>query len=102
MTLHGRLQGFKKLGEKSQGGTSNMRLQKPQTLFVLGGSLQITRALQSAATHLLVALLLRPESIVHRLEEEIKVWEIVQPVSPPRSDVVEPGGGHSCGGKLAH
>lgn len=54
------------------------------------------------STHLLVALLLRPESVVHRLQEEVKVWEIVQPVSPPRSDVGEPRSGHSCWGKLAH
>lgn len=50
----------------------------------------------STVTNLLVILLLRSESVVHRLEEEIDVWEIVQPVSPPRSDVIEPRGGHSC------
>lgn len=45
-------------------------------------------------TDLLVALLLRAEGAVHRLQEEVKVREIVEPVGPPRSHVVEPCGGH--------
>lgn len=49
-----------------------------------------------AVTDLLVARLLRLESVVDRLEGEIEVGEIVQPVCPPRSDVIKPCSGHSC------
>lgn len=50
----------------------------------------------SGVTNLLIARLLRLESVVDRLEKEIEVREIVQPVRPPRSDVIKPCSGHSC------
>lgn len=50
----------------------------------------------SSVTNLLIAPLLRSESAVDWLEQEIEVGEIVQPVSPPRSNVIKSGGGHSC------
>lgn len=50
----------------------------------------------SAVTNLLVARVLRLESVVERLEGEIEVREIVQPVCPPRSNVIKPCSGHSC------
>lgn len=49
----------------------------------------------SAVTNLLIARLLRSESVVDRLEKEIEVREIVQPVCPPRSNVIKPCSGHS-------
>lgn len=50
----------------------------------------------STFTNLLVARLLRLESVVDRLEKETEVWEIVKPIRPPRCDVIEPCSGHSC------
>lgn len=50
----------------------------------------------STVTNLLIARFLRSESAVDRLEKKIEVWEIVQPVCPPRSHIIKPGNGHYC------
>lgn len=50
----------------------------------------------SAFTNLLIARLLRLEIVVDRLKKEIEVGEIVQPVCPPRSNVIKSRSGHSC------
>ena len=47
-------------------------------------------------THLLVILIFWVKGVVNRLESQVDVWEIMQPVSPPRCDVVYPCGRHHC------
>lgn len=48
----------------------------------------------TTVTNLLIARLLRFESAVDRLEKEIEVREIVQPVSPPWSNIISPCSSH--------
>ena len=69
----------------------------PQELWFSGEILLKLRALlrASTVTNLLIARFLRCESVVDRLEKEIEVREIVQPVCPPRSNVIKPCSGHS-------
>lgn len=66
--------------------------------FFKGTVLLNLRALlrASTVTNLLIVRLLRVESAVDRLKKVIEVREIVQPVCPPRSNVIKPCSGHSC------
>lgn len=50
----------------------------------------------SSPTDLLVVLLFGLEAVVNRLEPQVNVGEIVQPVSPPGRDVVHAGRRHPC------
>lgn len=50
----------------------------------------------ATVTNLLIARLHRSESAVDRLEKEIEVREIVQPIRPPRSNIIKPCSGHAC------
>lgn len=71
-------------------------------LFFSGAIHLKLRAPLRRVTNLLIARSLRFKSVVDRLKEETEVREIVQPVRPPRSNVIKPRAGHPCSQRSVH